>query len=245
MVGSTDLLDELVAANRILAAEGVVDAFGHVSVRHPDRPDRFLMSRARPPRLCEAADIAEFDLAGEPVATGGRKPFLERFIHAALYEARPDVISVVHSHSRSVIPFGVTTDRLRPIMHSCACIGHTVPVWDARDAFGDTDLLISSMAMGRDLAKRLGSGTAALMRGHGSTVVGRSIRGAVYTAVYLEVNAQLQAEASRSPPITFLSDGEIDKVTARLARGKPGEGYDRAWEAWCDRANVPFVPAGG
>src|ERR1700686_1753486 len=163
------IIEELVAANRILAAQEVVDAFGHVSARHPQKPDRFLLSRAKSPELVEADDIMEFILDGVAIDSRGRKGYLERFIHGALYEARPDIQSVVHSHSRSVIPFGVTGEKLRPVMHSCATIGHEVPVWDARDTFGDTDLLISDMRMGRDLARVMGNGSCALMRGHGCT----------------------------------------------------------------------------
>ena len=234
----TALLDDLIAANRILAHEGVVDAFGHVSVRHPDDPGCYLLARARAPELVEADDIMAFALDGTPALQDGPKPYLERFIHGALYEARPEINSVVHSHSRSVVPFSVTGEALRPLMHSCAVIGHDVPVWDAQDSFGDTDLLISSMAMGRDFARVLATGKSALMRGHGSTVVGRSLREAVYTAVYLEVNAELQARASRSSKIKFLSDGEIDLITLRLANARPGEGYDRAWEYWRRHADI-------
>ncbi|MFT8242892.1 class II aldolase/adducin family protein [Roseomonas sp. BN140053] len=236
------LVAELVAANRILAAEGVVDAFGHVSVRHPDNPGRYLLSRARSPELIEAADILEFELDGTPVDPHGAKPYLERFIHGAIYEKRPEVQSVVHSHSRSVVPFSVVGQRIRPIMHSCATIGAEVPVWDARRVFGDTTLLVSNMAMGRDLACTLADGNAALMRGHGSTVAGRSIKEAVYTAVYLEVNANLQMQASRMGEVTFLSPGEIAQINERLSHGKPGEGYGRAWDYWCRRAGIAVAP---
>ena len=127
------VLEELVTANRILAHEGVVDGFGHVTVRHPQRPDRFLMSRARAPDCVEVSDLMEFTLEGEPVDPKGRKPYLERFIHGAVYEARPEIMSVVHNHSPSTIPFGITSKRLRPLMHMCATIGHEVPVWDIAD----------------------------------------------------------------------------------------------------------------
>jgi ribulose-5-phosphate 4-epimerase/fuculose-1-phosphate aldolase len=232
------LIEDLVAANRILATEGVVDAFGHVSVRHPEDAGRYLMSRAKSPGLVDSDDIMDFTLEGEPVNARERKPHLERFIHGALYEVRPDIQAVVHNHSRSVIPFGITGEKLRPVMHSCATIGHEVPVWDAQDTFGDTDLLISDMSMGRDFARVVGDGTCALMRGHGCTVAGRSIREAVYTAVYLEVNADLQWKASRFGKLTFLSRGEIVKINSRLGQGKPGEGYDRSWEYWCRRAGI-------
>jgi ribulose-5-phosphate 4-epimerase/fuculose-1-phosphate aldolase len=236
------VIDDIVTANRILAAEGVVDAFGHVSARHPDRADRYLLSRARAPELITHEDIIEYELDGTPVDPKAEKGYLERYIHGALYEARPDVLAVIHSHSRSVIPFGVTSEPLRPIVHSCATIGHHVPVWDAQDSFGDTTLLISSMEMGRDFAKVLANHNSALMRGHGSTVIGRSVREATYTAVYLEVNAGLQLQASRFPPVKFLSPGEIDRISARLADAKPAEGYDRAWQYWAMRAGMEARP---
>src|SRR6202030_376787 len=183
------LLEEIVTANRILAREGVVDSFGHVSARHPDNPQRFLLSRARAPDCIEVGDIMEFTLEGAAVNAGGRAPYLERFIHGGIYEARPDVHSVVHNHSPSVIPFGVTGTKLRPLLHMCASIGHEVPIWDSHDKFGDTDLLVSDMAMGRDLARLLGPRRTALMRGHGAVVIGQSVRQAVWTAIYLELNA--------------------------------------------------------
>ncbi|MBY5775160.1 class II aldolase/adducin family protein [Rhizobium leguminosarum] len=195
------VLTDLVAASRILADQGVCDAFGHVSVRNPENSDTFFLSRARAPQLVTRDDIMEFTLDGVAVGSDDRKPFLERFIHATLYEKRSDVNSVVHSHSRSVIPFSITPTRLRPVVHSCATIGHDVPVWDAQTTFGDTNLLISTVAMGRDFATVLGKGRSALMRGHGSTVVGATIREAVYTAVYLEVNADPQIKASALGPI--------------------------------------------
>lgn len=238
MSAHDDLLDDMVAANRILASQGVCDAFGHISVRNPDNPDTYFLSCAKAPQLVEREDIMEFSFDGTPVGGDTRKPFLERFIHGSLYEARPDVRSVIHSHSRSVIPFTVTPAKLRPIVHSCATIGHDVPVWDAQNQFGDTNLLISSVDMGRDFAGVMGGGRSALMRGHGSTVVGASIREAVYTAVYLEVNANLQIQASALGAITFLTDGEIDRIQSRLADAKPGEGYNRAWEYWCRQAGI-------
>jgi ribulose-5-phosphate 4-epimerase/fuculose-1-phosphate aldolase len=235
------LYDELVAANRILAQEGVVDAFGHVSVRDPDDPTRYLMSRGRAPELVERDDIMCFDLDGAPVGTPIGKPYLERHIHGALYEARADVQAVVHSHSRSVLPFSVSTERIRPLMHSCATIGACVPVWDSQTCFGDTNLLIANMETARDFAGTVGQTPGALMRGHGSTVVGRSLRAVVYTAVYLEVNAKLQMDAMRLGSVTYLSQGEIDIIQGRLNDAKPGEGYDRAWEYWCNNAGIEFT----
>lgn len=233
-----DLIEDIVAANRILATENVVDAFGHVSARHPEDPGRYLIAHALSPELITAEDIMEISLDGEVLGDDTRKPYLERYIHGAIYEARPDVKSVVHSHSRSVIPYSVTDEKLRPIVHSCATIGSYIPVWDAQATFGDTNMLISNMAMGRDFAEILGQNNAALMRGHGCTVIGRSVREAVYTAVYLEVNAGLQMQASRFPPVKFLTVGEIEIICERLANAKPNEGYDRAWEYWCRHAEI-------
>ena len=239
------LLDDLVAANRILASEGVCDTFGHVSARHPDHPDRYFLSRARAPDLIERGDIMEFTLDGTPVdAADTRQPYLERFIHGGLYERRPDVNSVVHSHSRSVLPFSVTGVPLRPLLHNSATMGSTVPVWDTQTRFGDTGLLVADVEMGRDFAATLGEGRSALMRGHGSSVVGRSIREAVYTAVYLEVNAGLQLQAASLGAITFLTEGEVRIIQDRLGKDRPGVGFDRAWEYWCRKAGVTPAKSG-
>lgn len=148
-------------------------------------------------------------------------------------------MSVVHSHSRTVVAYSVVQERLRPVVHSCATIGAEVPVWDARRRFGDTTLLVCDMPMGRDLATGLGDGNAVMMRGHGSTTIGRSVREVVYTAVYLEVNASFQERAGRLGEVTFLSPGEMEKINARLLHGLPGEGFGRAWDYWCRRAGVP------
>ena len=226
------LLEELVTANRILAREEVVDSFGHISARHPDRPDRFFLSRARAPDCIEREDLMEFTLDGNPVDAGGRQPYLERFIHGATYELRPDVQSVVHNHSPSVIPFGVTGTTIRPLLHTCGCMGHEVPIWDSSEKFGDTNMLVSNLEMGRDLARGLGDRRAALLRGHGCVVTGRSVREVVYIAVYLELNARLQMQAMSMGKIKFLTTGEVDKIL-----GSTGAvAFDRAWENWCRRA---------
>jgi len=231
------LKEELVTANRILAREGVVDSFGHVSARHPDNPGRFLLSRARAPDCIEESDIMEFTLEGEPVDAGSRAPYLERFIHGGLYEARADVFSVVHNHSPSVIPFGVTGRKLMPLLHMCANIGHAVPIWDSRDKFGDTALLVDSVAMGRDLARAMGAGRTVLMRGHGATILGTTIRQAVFISIYLELNAKLQMQAMAMGDIKFLSAGEVDKIIARTGPYS----INRAWENWCRRADRPVT----
>ena len=231
-----DLIEDLVTANRILATQGIVDSFGHVSIRHPDNPQRYLLSRSRAPERVETGDIMEFTLEGEPVDARGRKPYLERFIHGATYEKRPDVMAVIHNHSPGVIPFGVTGRKLKPIMHMCGTIGHEVPIWDQRKKFGDTDLLVTNMAMGRDLVKTLGKGRTALMRGHGCVVAGPELRQTVYTAVYLELNAKLQMQAEAMGKVKFLSKGEVNKVIATTTPVN----VNRAWENWCRRAERPF-----
>jgi HCOMODA/2-hydroxy-3-carboxy-muconic semialdehyde decarboxylase len=237
-----DLIEDLVAANRILAHENVVDAFGHVSVRHPADPGRYFLSRARSPQLIESDDIMEFLIDGTPVGPPGHAPYIERYIHSGLYEARPDIQSVVHSHSRAVVPFGVGGETIRPLLHNCAPIGVEVPIWDSRTKFGDTDLLVSSLEMGRDLASFVKARPSALLRGHGSVTAARSLRLAVYIAIALQTSAELQAQTSRYESVVFLSPGEIEKGSLMLNAppGKPQFSLDRAWEYWCHRAGVPF-----
>jgi len=228
--------DELVTANRILAREGVVDAFGHVSIRHSSHPDRFCLSRARAPECIEADDIMQFALDGTAIDPGGRKPYAERFIHAAIYEARPEVRAVVHNHSPAVIPFGITAVPLRPVMHMCASMGTEVPVWDSHTHFGDTNLLVTAMPMARDLAAALGPRSVALMRGHGCVVAGGSLREVVFNAIYLQLNAELQLRAAGLGAITFLSDGEV----AAVLKTRSSFTFERAWEYWCQRAGRPY-----
>jgi len=243
MANLADALDELVTANRILAREGVVDAFGHASIRHPDRLDRFFLSRARAPGCIEAVDLLEFALDGTVIAAGGGKPYAERFIHAAVYEARPDVQAVIHNHSPSLIPFGVTATPLRPLLHMCASMGTHVPLWDARTRFGDTNLLVTDMTVARDLALALDRHSVVLMRGHGCTVAGGSLREVVFNAIYLEVNAALQMQAQAMGSINFLSDGEV----AAILKTRSSFTFERAWEHWCHRAGRPYDsrPMGG
>ena len=226
------IVEELVTANRILANEEIVDSFGHVSARQPDNPQHYLLSRARAPERIERGDIIEYTLDGAAIDKNAPAPYMERFIHGAIYEARPDVQAVVHNHSPSVIPFGVTGRKLKPFLHLCAHIGQEVPTWDSRDTFGDSTLLVGDMAMGRDLAKLLGARPTTLMRGHGATVVGRTVRHAVFVSVYLEVAAKLQMQAMALGDIKFLSSGEIDKIVERLN----DYSLNRAWENWARRA---------
>jgi HCOMODA/2-hydroxy-3-carboxy-muconic semialdehyde decarboxylase len=226
----------LMAANRILANEGVVDAFGHVSVRDPRNPGRYVMSYARSPALVEHADLMVFERDGTPVDARGRRPYGERMIHGAIYEARSDVNAVIHHHAYSVIPFSVTSTPLVPLSHTASVIGAHIPVWDIAKRFGDTDTLVRSMDKGRDLAAALADNTCVLMRGHGAVVVGASIVQAVLSAIYLEINARilLQTLTLGEAPIT-LSEAEIE--LARETQFSP-LGADRAWEYYCRRAGV-------
>jgi ribulose-5-phosphate 4-epimerase/fuculose-1-phosphate aldolase len=221
------LVDDLVVANHILYAEGVVDGFGHVSARHAERPDRFLLARSMAPALVEAGDIMAFDLDGNPANGDARLPYLERFIHGAIYKARPDVAAVVHSHSPSVIPFGVTGGALRPVYHMSGFLGAGAPIFEIRAAGGMTDMLVRDNPLGDALARTLGSSAVALMRGHGSVAVGGSIQQVVYRAIYTEMNARLQMEAARLGTIEFLAPEE-----ARLAAAMNDKVLGRPWELW-------------
>ncbi len=231
----SDVIDDLVTANHILYNEGVVDGFGHVSVRHPTRPDRFLLSRSIAPGNVTAEDIMEFDLDGNAVDARGRKPYLERFIHSEVFRVRADVQAVVHNHSPAVIPFGVTGTQLKPISHMSGFLAGGVPNFEIREAGGPaTDMLIRTPQLGMAFARTLGTAAFALMRGHGAVAVGDSIRQVVYRAVYAEQNARLQAQALQmceAGDINFLNDAE--------AAGTDAANYvnmDRPWELWKKRA---------
>jgi ribulose-5-phosphate 4-epimerase/fuculose-1-phosphate aldolase len=226
-------LEDLVIANRILAREEVVDGFGHISMRHPERADRFFMSRSRSPELVVLDDIMEFDLDCNPIDQRGRTMYGERPIHGAIYQHRPDVGSVVHNHAHEVIPYSVTKVPMRQIIHTAGGMGHNVPVWDIRDEFGDTDLLVRTLDQGRSLARSLGDNAAALMRGHGCVVTGKTVRDAVRIAVYLMVNARLQTDAMRFGDVAFLSEEEI-VATADMAASPLA--CDRVWEYWVRRS---------
>lgn len=225
------LVEDLVLANHILSNEGIVDAFGHVSARHPTSAGRFLISHTRAPELVEADDLQVLDLNGTRVAGGERRSYEEVAIHAAVYRHRADVGAVVHSHSPSVIPFSVTGVPLRPIYHMGSVIGHEIPVWDIAKRFGETDLLVRDAAQGDDLVAALGTRTAVLMRGHGCVVSGADVRAAVFAAIYLERNATLLADALRLGEVRSLSAGETHRAAAML-RGHAGE---RTWEYWVRR----------
>ena len=184
-------ISELVIANRVVAHLKLVDSFGHVTVRNPENPQRFFMSRSRAPSLVTKDDILEFDLDSNPVDLRGLRPYAERFIHGCLYRARPDVMAVCHNHAHELLPMAVTKTVMRPAIHSAAVIGREVPVWDIRDQFGDTDMLVTSNEMGNSLACTVGAGKAALMRGHGSVIAAKSVQDAVFTTFYLRLNAEV------------------------------------------------------
>ena len=233
MTTQTETLQEIVIANRILAREDVVDAFGHISVRHPDNPDHYLMARSRSPELVTMGDIMEFRLTGEIVGDDDRKPYAERHIHGAIFERRPDVNSVVHNHSHAIIPFSVTQTPLRPLMHVTGVIGERVPVWDIEDNFGGTSLLVTNMDQGRDLAKKMGDAHVVLMRGHGCAIAANSIKAAALTAVYTQVNAKLQLQAMPLGDVKYLSAEEIGLTPETLVGPLAME---RAWEYFARRA---------
>jgi HCOMODA/2-hydroxy-3-carboxy-muconic semialdehyde decarboxylase len=227
------VVEDLVAANRILVDQGVLDGYGHVSIRHPASPDRYLLTRSLAPELVTAADIIEFDLDSTPVDARGRALLIERFIHGEIYRARPDVIAVVHNHSPSVIPFGVSTVPLRPLYHMSAFVGDGVPIFDIRDAAGGpTDMLVRTPPLGQALARTLGPRPAALMRGHGAVVVGPGLPHAVARSVYLELNARLQGQAmALGGPIRYLDPEEARQADASVAGT-----YARPWELWKRKA---------
>jgi HCOMODA/2-hydroxy-3-carboxy-muconic semialdehyde decarboxylase len=226
------VIEDLVAGSRILADQGVLDGFGHVSVRHPGNPDRLLMSRSLAPALTTAADILEYDLDCKAIADGGRSSFLERFIHCEIYKARPDVRSVIHTHSTGVIPFAASTVPLRPMYHVAGFLAAGVPVFEIRAHAGLTNMLISSSRLGRALAETLGDKSVALMRGHGDVVVGPSVQVAVYRAIYTDINARLQAQAiALGGPVTYLEKEEGEK--ADLIQQQV---VMRPWELWKAKA---------
>ena len=233
-MSTADVLRDLVIANRILAHEGVVDAYGHISVRHPERFDRFFLSGSRSPELVTLDDIIEYDLDCNPIDLHGRAQYTERPIHGAIYRKRPDVISVVHNHAHEVIPFTVAQSvRLRPLLHVAAGIGSDIPIWDIRHRFGDTNLLVTTSAHGNDLADALGANRVVLMRGHGAAVAGVSIQDTVHTSVHLKINAQIQTAAMRmGGDVVYLCDGEIAEMR------KSSAGHARAWVYWTRRAGI-------
>jgi len=227
------LIGDLVTANHILYHQGVLDGFGHVSVRDPRNKNRFLMSRALAPGLVSASDILEFDLDGKPIDQRGRPIYQERFIHGEIYKARPDVNAVVHSHSPTVIPFSVTQTPLQPIAHTSYFLYKGAPVYEIRKAGGVTNMLVTNNALGKALADTLSDSVVVLLRGHGNAVVGPNLGVAVGRAIYTEVNAKLQIQAVQlGGPINFISREEGEKIDAGRVEVRPGQAEDRTWAMW-------------
>jgi ribulose-5-phosphate 4-epimerase/fuculose-1-phosphate aldolase len=222
-------LSDLVAASRILAHEGIVDSFGHVSLRHPAKPDHFFISRARAPALVTREDIVELDLDCQPVTQETRRLFAERVIHAAVYRLRPDVTAVCHHHAPAVMPFCVTGTELVPVFHLGATMGPAVPFWDAQDEFGDTNLLVATEAQGLSMARALGSNWTVLLRRHGATTAGRTLRELVFRTIYGARNADIQARSMQLGAISRLTAGEA--AAAEQFNLAP-IAVDRAWEHW-------------
>jgi len=232
---ASDLVADLVAANRILVMEGVLDGMGHVSVRDPRRPGGFLLARSMAPELVTAGDILEYGANGEPIDARGRTSYLERFIHSEIYRVRPDVQAIVHCHTPSLIPFAASDVPVRAMYHMAAFVAEGVPVFDIRKAGGVTDLLVRDAPLGRALAKTLGARSAALLRGHGAVVVASSIPNVVGRSVYLDINARAQMQAlALGGRLTYV---EADEAKLRMA--DPNE-YARAWDLW--KRKVGTIP---
>jgi ribulose-5-phosphate 4-epimerase/fuculose-1-phosphate aldolase len=227
-------LHELVVATHICANEGIIDAFGHVSARHPLHSDRYFLSRCRPPELIGVHDLIEFSLGSEPVNSADAEIYSERVIHGEIYKARPDVMAVCHHHCSATLPFCITGEQLVSVYHLGAPIGLEAPIWDQRDEFGDTSLSVQSAREGASLARALGRNALVLMRRHGATVVGSSIRELVFRTIYSCRNAEYQSQAVLIGRISTLSPGEIEM--AGSLKNQPG--VDRAWEHWVKRLDT-------
>jgi len=231
----TEIIEELAVANRILAHEGVLDMFGHVSIRHPRNPDRYLMSRSRSPELVEAGDVLEYTLDSEPVKSVSARLYSERVIHGEIYKMRGDVMAVCHNHAPAVMPFCVAGKPIVPVFHVGAVIGGEIPFWDQYDEFGNTDLLVVKPEEGRSLARTLGKNSVVLMKRHGATVVGASLREVVSRSIYLCQNAEYQLRAMTLGTPQPLHPGEINLAGAINVRTTASE---RTWEYWSQRLKV-------
>lgn len=227
-----EIVRELVLANHILVDEGVLDAYGHVSVRDDVNPQHFLLSRSLPPSEVTSADVVEYDLDAKPVSAIGVASYQERFIHAEIYRARPDVKAIIHCHTPDLIPFGVTTTRLLPIIHMAGFLGDGVPTFEIRTVAGMSNLLIGSPELGKALAATLGPKPAALMRGHGAVVTGSTLHEVVGRAYYMTVNAKLQWQSIQlGGQMTYLDPQEAAKTAEQ-------DGFERAWTFWKRRATA-------
>lgn len=223
---------EVALGNRILANEGVLDAFGHVSIRNPENPNRYFLSRSRSPELVEPGDVLEYDLDSNPLKPTDLKLYAERVIHGEIYKARPDVMAITHHHAPAVMPFCIAGAELLPVMHLGAVVGHKVPMWDQYDEFGDTNLLLVKPEEGASLARTLGQAPLVLMKGHGATVVGANVQELVFRAIYSCRNAEFQFLASMLGKVTTLRPGEVDKASA--IHSMPTSQV-RTWEYWSTR----------
>ena len=223
-----NFLRDLVIASRTCADHGVIDAYGHVSVRSPERPDRYWMSRALAPELITESDLVELDLDSQAIQDPAPALYNERFIHGEIYKLRPDVNAIVHNHSHAVIPFSCSNCRLRPLFHLAAFIGQGVPTWDIREAQRGSDMLVRNAALGQSLARKLGPHPAALMRGHGSVVVGASLPIAVGRTIYLDHNARMQQQTMQmvdhADEVVYLDDAEVQALS--------WQAYARSWDLW-------------
>lgn len=226
---------DLVIANRILAHHGVVDAYGHVSMRHPLDPSRHLLSRSLSPGMATPRDMVEFTHDGVPTSAETRALYIERFIHGAVYQARPDVMAVLHAHAEDVLPFTITPVPFRPVIQAVGDMGRDIPVWDIATRFGHgTNLLVSTLAQGQDLAVALGQGRIALMRSHGFVSVGCTLYDLIRLAIYIPRNARVLLKAMGiSSEVRGLSDGEI---AARMALDPDSPAMRRGWEFWAKEA---------
>ncbi|HXF53695.1 MAG TPA: class II aldolase/adducin family protein [Hyphomicrobiaceae bacterium] len=227
------LAEELVLANRILVNEGILDAFGHVSARLPDKGVHYLLSRYRPPLLVSTGDITEYDERDAPLTNAKDEHYSERAIHGAIYRARPDVAAVCHTHAPFVLPFAVSGVAIHPVYHMGACLGAHIPFWDSQDEFGDTNLLVSTPEQGASLARALGPHWVVILRRHGAVVAGRSIPEVVYRAIQLQDNARAQLQAAMLGSAPSLPPGEIAKAGAIADRPRT---IRRGWDYWVARA---------
>lgn len=230
---SRPIVQELVLANRILSNEGVVDAYGHVSVRDDRNPNHYFLARHVAAGLVTAADIIEYDLDTNPVGGSRSDGYSERFIHGEIYKARPDVMAIVHFHAPEVIPFGVSGVPLRPVFHMAGFLGAGVPVFEIREAAGETDMLIRTPALGHALAATLADKPAALMRGHGAVVTGGSLHVVVGRAYYMKMNAKLEQDAIvlSGGKVTYLDPEEAKQAAAQ-------DGFERAWDLWKEKVKL-------
>jgi HCOMODA/2-hydroxy-3-carboxy-muconic semialdehyde decarboxylase len=227
-----NLADELVQANQILANEGILDAFGHVSVRLPGKGANYLLSRYRPPLLVSAADITEYDEKDAPLTNAKDEHYSERAIHGAIYRARSDVNAVCHTHAAFVLPFAISGVAIHPVYHMGACLGQVIPFWDSQDEFGDTNLLVSTAEQGASLARALGANWVVLLRRHGAVAAGLSIKDVVYRSIQLQDNARAQLQAAMLGAAPSLTPGEIAKAGAVSDRPRT---VQRGWDYWSAR----------